>query len=132
YEHYVKIPADVVLSYGLNASADVKADSVDYAPSGANLVFARRKISLNLVGEFNVYNALAAMATAQALNIDYSHIKKGLEQIKAVSGRMERIDEGQNFTAIVDFAHTPDALEKAIAAGRSMLAADKRLIVVFG
>jgi UDP-N-acetylmuramoyl-L-alanyl-D-glutamate--2,6-diaminopimelate ligase len=132
YEHYLKIPADKILSYGLSENADIKPDKVDYAPDGIHLHFRQDEISLNLVGEFNAYNALAAMATAQALEIDYSHIKRGLEQIPSVSGRMQRIDAGQNFTAIVDFAHTPDALEKAIHAARSMMPADKRLIVVFG
>jgi UDP-N-acetylmuramoyl-L-alanyl-D-glutamate--2,6-diaminopimelate ligase len=132
YEHYLKIPADKIISYGLSEGSDVKPDKVDYAPDGIHLHFGRRKISLNLVGEFNAYNALAAMATAEALNIEYPYIKRGLEQIASVSGRMQRIDEGQNFTAIVDFAHTPDALEKAISAARSMMQSDKRLIVIFG
>jgi UDP-N-acetylmuramoyl-L-alanyl-D-glutamate--2,6-diaminopimelate ligase len=89
-----------------------------------------------LVGEFNLMNALAAVATAYSLDtsmqIDIPHIDTGLQRVKAVPGRMERIDEGQNFTAIVDFAHTPNALDNALKAARGMLQPGKRLIAVFG
>lgn len=132
YEHYAKIPSDKILSYGLHDNADVKPDNVNYAPDGIHLQFGQSEIRLNLVGEFNAYNALAAMAATQALGFEDEFIKAGLEAVTTVSGRMQRIDEGQNFTAIVDFAHTPDALEKAISAARSMMPPDKRLIVVFG
>ena len=86
-----------------------------------------------LVGEFNVYNMLAAGAAAVALGLDVATIEAGLGRVTAVSGRMERIDEGQNFLAMVDFAHTPNALEKALKATRPMVAAQNgKIIAVFG
>jgi UDP-N-acetylmuramoyl-L-alanyl-D-glutamate--2,6-diaminopimelate ligase len=87
-----------------------------------------------LVGEFNVSNALAAI-TATWLLVGYERIEviqQGLASVRSIPGRMERIDEGQNFTAIVDFAHTPNALEKVLTAARKMLKPGKRLIAVFG
>ena len=86
-----------------------------------------------LVGEFNIYNMLAAATAANALGIALDTITAGLGRVTAVSGRMERIDEGQPFLAMVDFAHTPNALEKALKATRPMVAGQNgRIIAVFG
>lgn len=85
-----------------------------------------------LVGEFNVYNMLAAAGAAVALGLDAATIQAGLARVTAVSGRMERLDEGQPFLTLVDFAHTPNALAKAIAATRPMVAPGGRIITVFG
>ncbi|MEO1290068.1 MAG: UDP-N-acetylmuramyl-tripeptide synthetase [Chloroflexota bacterium] len=132
YKHYRQKSADKIVTYSLNSDADYQASDIAYAPDATHFSVGRRKYSLGLVGEFNVYNAMAVVATASAMGVDNKYIKRGLRKVKSVSGRMERIDEGQNFVAIVDFAHTPDALEKALKAGRTMLPADKRLITVFG
>ncbi|MDQ1509996.1 MAG: UDP-N-acetylmuramoyl-L-alanyl-D-glutamate--2,6-diaminopimelate ligase [Actinomycetota bacterium] len=84
-----------------------------------------------LVGSFNVVNALAAAATAVIAGFDLEAVVAGLERPIVVPGRMERIDAGQDFTVLVDYAHTPDALGNALGAARE-LAADARVIVVFG
>jgi UDP-N-acetylmuramoyl-L-alanyl-D-glutamate--2,6-diaminopimelate ligase len=83
------------------------------------------------VGSFNVVNALAAAATAVIAGFDLEAVVAGLERPIVVPGRMERIDAGQDFTVLVDYAHTPDALGNALGAARE-LAADARVIVVFG
>ncbi|MEM9954398.1 MAG: UDP-N-acetylmuramoyl-L-alanyl-D-glutamate--2,6-diaminopimelate ligase [Chloroflexota bacterium] len=132
YKHYRQKSADKMVTYSLNSDADYQASNIAYAPDATHFSVGRRKYSLGLVGEFNVYNAMAVVAAASAMGVDNKYIKRGLRKVKSVSGRMERIDEGQNFVAIVDFAHTPDALEKALKAGRTMLPADKKLITVFG
>jgi UDP-N-acetylmuramoyl-L-alanyl-D-glutamate--2,6-diaminopimelate ligase len=85
-----------------------------------------------LVGQFNVYNMLAAAAAALALGIAPEAIRAGLESVRALSGRMERIDRGQPFLVVVDFAHTPNALEKAIGAAKPMTSKGGRVIAVFG
>ncbi len=88
-------------------------------------------VHLALAGRFNIANALAAASSARALGIDDAAVRAGLESADAVPGRFEMIRMGQNFTVIVDFAHTPDALVKAIAAAREIAAAG-RVLVVFG
>lgn len=88
-------------------------------------------VHLALAGRFNIANALAAAVSAAALGIDDATIRDGLEATDAVPGRFEMIRMGQNFTVIVDFAHTPDALDKAVAAAREV-AGDRRVLVVFG
>lgn len=88
------------------------------------------EITLPLAGEFNVSNALTAAGCAFALGIAPETIARGLEEAPQVPGRLERIDAGQPFSVVVDYAHTPDSLEKAIAALRAVTVG--RLIVVFG
>lgn len=69
------------------------------------------KIRSKLIGEFNIYNTLSAMLFAKSQNIDILTIKKAVEKFEGAEGRAERIEEGQNFTVIVDYAHTKESLE---------------------
>jgi UDP-N-acetylmuramoyl-L-alanyl-D-glutamate--2,6-diaminopimelate ligase len=87
-------------------------------------------IETPLIGRFNVSNMLAAAAAAHSLAIPLPAIRSGLHAVQGLSGRMERISAGQPFLVVVDFAHTPNALHKAIEAARGMT--DGRVIAVFG
>jgi UDP-N-acetylmuramoyl-L-alanyl-D-glutamate--2,6-diaminopimelate ligase len=88
-------------------------------------------VELKLAGRFNVENALAAATAARALGIGEAAIKQGIEAVERVPGRFERVDEGQPFTVLVDYAHTPGALETVLEAARE-LGPGGRLICVFG
>jgi UDP-N-acetylmuramoyl-L-alanyl-D-glutamate--2,6-diaminopimelate ligase len=87
-------------------------------------------IDLKLRGRFNIENALAARTAARALGIDEATIKRGIEAVDRVPGRFDSVDEGQPFTVLVDYAHTPGALESALEAAREL--ARGRVICVFG
>lgn len=89
-------------------------------------------LTTRLVGGFNVSNVLAATGAALALGIGTDAITAGIAALAGVPGRMERIDRGQDFTAIVDFAHTPNALAQALTTARDLVRTDGRVIVVFG
>jgi UDP-N-acetylmuramoyl-L-alanyl-D-glutamate--2,6-diaminopimelate ligase len=86
-------------------------------------------IELRLRGRFNVENALGALAAARLLGIDDGTAKRALASVVAVPGRFEEVDEGQPFTVLVDYAHTPDALENVLLAARDL---GGRLLCVFG
>ena len=91
----------------------------------------RLQVESRLVGEFNVYNLLAAIAlTRGILNLDEEAVRQGVAGMPGVPGRMELIDLGQDFTAMVDFAHTPNALRRALEAARKLTSG--RVIAVFG
>jgi UDP-N-acetylmuramoyl-L-alanyl-D-glutamate--2,6-diaminopimelate ligase len=114
------------LNYGLSESADVRAVDVHYSPSGIHFAAQSRDfsvpISSKLVGAFNISNCLAAWTAAvYGLKIKPEVAARGIVALEGIPGRMERIDLGQNFTAIVDFAHTPNALKVALEAAREML-----------
>ena len=129
------------LSYGLHESADVRAENVRYSQAGINF-FADSgdfhvAVASNLVGAYNVSNCLAALTTAvYGLGIDPVVAARGLASLQGIPGRMERIDLGQPFTAIVDFAHTPNALKVTLEAAREMMKDERekkgRVIAVFG
>jgi len=85
-----------------------------------------------LPGEYNQYNCLAAIAATSALGISPEKIRKAVASFKGVVGRMEEIDEGQDFRVIVDFAHTPNGLENVLTALKKLKAKSRRLIAVFG
>jgi UDP-N-acetylmuramoyl-L-alanyl-D-glutamate--2,6-diaminopimelate ligase len=136
YAPLSRIEAPRRLTYGLSPPADIYAADVRFAPDATHFNLhlgggaSPVPIASRLVGNFNVYNMLAAAAVGQALGLTPETIRKGLEAVEIVSGRMERIDRGQPFLVIVDFAHTPVSLEKAIAASRRMVPG--RVITVFG
>ena len=88
------------------------------------------RIECHLPGSFNVYNSLAAVTTGQVLGLTKEQIEKGIASLKNVEGRMTRVDEGQDFAVIVDYAHTPESFEKILSEVRPL--AQKRLITVFG
>jgi len=117
-------------SYGLlkkHASGKVIAYGIK---NKADLTLTDFPFKLKILGDFNYYNALAAACVGQALRIKGEVIKKALEEFKGLSGRMETVYEGQDFSVIVDFAHTPNALEQALKTLRSLT--NGKLIAVFG
>lgn len=122
------------IAYGLQEDAELRGEDIRINPGGvsftARFTGGRIPLNLKLTGKFNVYNALAATGTALALGIAPEKIKEGLEGLKGVAGRFELVDFGQNFTAIVDFAHTPDGLENILRTARELTT--RRIIVVFG
>ncbi|MDW8171000.1 MAG: UDP-N-acetylmuramoyl-L-alanyl-D-glutamate--2,6-diaminopimelate ligase [Anaerolineae bacterium] len=133
YDYLRAIPAERIIAYGLGEQAELRPQAVEYTPQGIAIYLGDFAYRSALIGVFNVANILAAIGAAHALGIDDPQtIQAGLDDVPQISGRMERIDEGQDFLAMVDFAHTPNALEKALAAGRAMLRPGQRLIAVFG
>jgi UDP-N-acetylmuramoyl-L-alanyl-D-glutamate--2,6-diaminopimelate ligase len=126
-----------VVTYGTDPSADVRATHseedgrrlrVAYdAPSGSN------RLELRLAGRFNVHNALAVVALGEALGLDPAAIRAGLESVEGVPGRMERVDAGQPFGVVIDYAHTPASLQAVLDILAPVAAArGGGLIVVFG
>jgi UDP-N-acetylmuramoyl-L-alanyl-D-glutamate--2,6-diaminopimelate ligase len=139
YEPLAAIPAPRQLSYALRHPADITASHIYYAADATHFhlhlpATEPLPVASYLLGEFNVYNMLAAAAVAHGLGVSAQAIQTGLGQVQGINGRMERIDAGQSFLVVVDFAHTPNSLEKVIGVARAMMAGGKngRVITVFG
>jgi UDP-N-acetylmuramoyl-L-alanyl-D-glutamate--2,6-diaminopimelate ligase len=132
--HFVMATQARVISYGLSPKADVRAERISYHIKGTSyrLVTPTGEIDIDtkLVGRFNVYNALAAVAVAISQNIDLQTIKAGLEAKIWVSGRFELVERGQEFAVVVDYAHTPDGMENVLSLAKSLN--PKRVITLFG
>ncbi len=134
--YFWAFPAEKKVSYGLGAKAEVTAKKIMYDSTATSSQFTlvtpkgEVVIRTTLPGRFNVYNILAAAATTLNLGIGLATIRSAILSLKSVPGRMERIDCGQPFTVIVDYAHTPDSFEKIYETLRP--ATTGRIIHVFG
>ena len=122
------------LTYGLKNGTDIRPWEVEMGEWGIRGKIATPKgvvpFDSSLIGEFNLYNIMAAVGVAVALDVPFKAIREGIESLGGVPGRLERVDEGQDFTVLIDYAHTPDALERALKVTRNFCRG--RLIVVFG
>lgn len=121
------------ISYGIK-KGDLRAKDITLTPEGSQYVVKigndAYHINCHLPGNFNVYNSLAAISVGRALGLSPKQIETGIAHLTSVEGRMTRVDEGQDFTVIVDYAHTPESFEKVFKEVRPLT--KRRLIAVFG
>jgi UDP-N-acetylmuramoyl-L-alanyl-D-glutamate--2,6-diaminopimelate ligase len=127
--------ASCVLCRAATASCGLcRAADIQLSPAGASFRAVTPQgefdVKTSLIGTFNVYNILAAIAAGVSQGLSEEAMRQGILAVKGVTGRMERIDLGQDFATIIDFAHTPNALEKALQTVRTLTRC--RVIVVFG
>ncbi|MFO1445805.1 UDP-N-acetylmuramoyl-L-alanyl-D-glutamate--2,6-diaminopimelate ligase [Bacillus sp. Bva_UNVM-123] len=131
---YTKATAAHVLTYGITKKADIMAANIRMAASGTvfDLMtpFGKHTVSMKLIGKFNVYNVLAGVGAGMASGIPIYKIIQSIEKVEGVSGRFETVHAGQNFTVIVDYAHTPDSLENALKTIKQF--SKKRIFVIVG
>lgn len=136
FEYFDKFPAgSQKITYGTFEEAEARIDHVKLYRKGSEarvVIDHQTKLDLAtaLPGKFNVYNMTAAAATAYILGIKRSDIVEGVANLEGVPGRFERVVEGKDYDVIVDYAHTPDALEKLLEAAKSTT--KNRVILVFG
>ncbi|MEH7333375.1 UDP-N-acetylmuramoyl-L-alanyl-D-glutamate--2,6-diaminopimelate ligase [Neobacillus drentensis] len=123
-----------VITYGIEEKADFQATNIQMTSAGTNfeLVIGKSKYSINmqLIGKFSVYNVLASIAAAYVSKIPLADIIKSIENVEGVSGRFELVNAGQDFTVIVDYAHTPDSLENVLKTIKHF--AKKKIFVIVG
>lgn len=126
-----------IITYGIDHKADITAENINLSCNGLKfqLGVAERssapiEIESNLIGRHNIYNILAAIGAAIASGISLKDIKKGIEALKGLPGRLESVGCGQNFSVYVDYAHTEDGLENVLKSLRELK--PRRLISVFG
>jgi len=123
-----------VFSYGLRPDNDLRCTRYEIERTGTVMVMemGAKKFTIRsrLIGFPNVYNMLAACSTAFLLEISPEMISKGVQQFEGVPGRLERVDYGQDFSAIIDYAHTEDAIDYLLETVKKLT--DKRVIIVFG
>ncbi len=126
------------ISYGINSTANIFAKEIQLSINGTTFIVSNGQeectVSTPLIGTFNVYNVLAAYATGLALGLQQEQILTGIKNLKNVRGRFERITSPAGWTAIVDYAHTPDALENCLKTIHDVLPKENhgRIITVFG
>jgi len=124
---------DNPVMYG-TAEGDLRATNIKLTSDGVSYTAKHGdksyKIKCALPGSFNVYNSLAAVGVGEALGLSAEQIEKGIAALEGVEGRMTRVDEGQDFSVIIDYAHTPDSFEKLFKDLKPVVKG--KLIVLFG
>lgn len=134
WEKFMHFTAGRHLTYSQEKRADIVARKI--LPSTKGTIFTlvtptfQQSIDFHLTGGFNVSNALCAAAVCYGLDVKAEAIKKGLEAVTSIPGRMEKVDSGQDFTVIIDYAVTPDSLEKLYATLRPNVSG--QIIAVLG
>lgn len=136
YEELRSLSRARVITYGIHKEADYRAIDIQMTSSSSHfdLVYHGKIYSVmtNLVAQYNIYNLLAAIAALHETGMKLEDILPACAHIPQVQGRLEQIDEGQDFHVIVDFAHTPDGMEQMMQFGRSITGENGDLIAVFG
>jgi UDP-N-acetylmuramoyl-L-alanyl-D-glutamate--2,6-diaminopimelate ligase len=139
-----RLAAEIAPEYGdglvtfsaTGGEAVLRASAVEFDSAGSRFTvhgpFGDVAVAMPLPGDFNVQNALTAIAVASALGADPAEAARALKDADRVPGRMEPVSEGQDFAVLVDYAHTPDSLENVLGAARRLTPAPGRLICVFG
>ena len=136
YDYYDKFPAgELKMTYGQHEEAEAKIDYVKLYKKGseANVIIdhqTKLELATALPGTFNVYNMTAAACVAYLLGIKLDDIIEGIANLEGVPGRFERVVEGLGYDVVVDYAHTPDALEQLLKATKEIT--KNRVILVFG
>jgi UDP-N-acetylmuramoyl-L-alanyl-D-glutamate--2,6-diaminopimelate ligase len=135
YGHLLKEVAEHTLTYGLENGAQITTKKFALSFSGLEFIAqtpsGKIEVKSRLVGRVNVYNILAAIGAALALQIPAPAIEAGIRRLDAVPGRFQQIDEGQPFLVIVDYAHTDDAIRNLLTLARE-LHPSGRIIILFG
>ncbi len=130
----LELPHRRYVTYGMNSDAHVKVRNFTQSLTGVHAILTtpqgKLEIESSLIGRVNLENILAAAATAEGLGAPSETIRQGIAHLKLVPGRFERVDEGQPFLVVVDYAHTDDALRNVLKTARELTR--NRLIVVFG
>ena len=134
-EQELKVVGTSVITYGIN-NGDVKASNITFNDSNFNFdvttPYGEGKITAQLIGRFNVYNILAVLATLLVSQISLADAIASIAQITSAPGRMQQIGGGRLPLVVVDYAHTPDALEKVLTTLKEQLTLGNKLICVFG
>jgi UDP-N-acetylmuramoyl-L-alanyl-D-glutamate--2,6-diaminopimelate ligase len=126
-EHSARAP---LVTFGFAEDAEIRPDGLVLDGAGARFTAGGIELETSLRGRFNVENVLGAVAAGILLDLEEEEIAAGVRALEGVPGRFEAVDEGQPFTVLVDYAHTPDSLDNVLRAARDI--ARNRLLVVFG
>ncbi len=133
YKYFDQFVADRKITFGLKA-ATVYAEKIEKNPEGSSFILHVPNnavpVEIGLPGEYNVYNSLAAAATAMALEVPLDVIQAALKSVTVIPGRFEHVNMGQPYAVIVDYAHTPDALDALLSMYRNLT--KNKLYVIFG
>ncbi len=130
--YYLNFPSDRKITFGLHQGSDYRAEDVREDREGVSFEVADHPFRINILGGFNAYNALPAIIIGELMGIHDDVIAQGIARIKKIPGRMEIIDEGQDFTVIVDYAHEQQSIVHVLQTARIMREPESKVIILLG
>lgn len=130
-DYYLSFPADKKITYSINNRSDIRATNINTNNDGISFTVEQHDFNSPILGEFNISNILPAIIIAKEEQVSLDKIQEGLSELKMIPGRMELIDEKQNFTVIVDYAHEKESMTKALQTAKK-IAGDQKVIVLLG
>jgi len=113
-EYFLNFPADKKINFGIKERSDFQADKIRNTEEGLEFLVGSTPYQINIPGKFNVYNALPAVAIGSVFGVSNEQIREGLRSLKNIPGRMEKINEGQDFTVFVDYAHEKEGMNAVL------------------
>ncbi len=130
--YFLNFKADKKITFAVQNNADVTASNIVETVDGVNFTINNTKFKINILGKFNVYNALPAIIISRCELIDDRHLTEGLNNLKIIPGRMEIINEGQDYTVIVDYAHEKQSITKILQTANAMKKPNAKVIILLG
>lgn len=131
--YFLNFKADKKITFGIfNKNADFVAENIIETNNGVNFQVKGHKFKINILGRFNVYNALPSIIIGCLFNIKWNEIKSGLKKLRIIPGRMEIINEGQNFNVIVDYAHEKESIKNVLQTANNLRKSKSKIIILLG
>lgn len=131
-DHFLSFKADKKITFAVNNEADYVANNVQETATGVSFEVSNKAFMLGILGKFNVYNVLPAIIVCRLFGVDDSAINKGLKELTTIPGRMEKIDEGQEFTVLVDYAHEKESITNIIRTANNLKKSGAKTIILLG
>lgn len=131
-DYFLHFKADKKVTFGITGKADLVAEDIKETNSGIEFSISKVIFKIGILGKFNVYNALPAIVISRLFNIGDYAISKGLLDLKTIPGRMERIEEGQKFIVLVDYAHEKESITNVLTTANNMKNSGARTIILLG
>jgi len=131
-EYFLNFKADKKITFAINNNADYVADNIQETNTGVSFEMEKAIFKIDILGKFNVYNALPAIIIGRLFGINDYLISKGLIELKIIPGRMEMIDESQNFMVLVDYAHEKKSITNILQTANTMKKPGTKTIILLG
>jgi UDP-N-acetylmuramoyl-L-alanyl-D-glutamate--2,6-diaminopimelate ligase len=129
-DYFLGFKADKKITFGINAEADCRATDIKTIGEETAFNIGEEKYEIKIPGAFNVYNALPGVVIGKELGFSAREIAEGFKHLESIPGRMEKIEEGQDFAVFVDYAHEKESMTAVLEAAKSM--APERIIILLG
>ncbi len=131
-DYFLNFKADKKITFAIDNKADYVANNIQEINTGVSFEVAKIIFKIDILGKFNVYNALPAIIVCRLVGISDYLIAKGLLELQTIPGRMEKIDEGQNFTILVDYAHEKESITNILQTANNMKNTWAKTIILLG